>query len=353
MDAYTKYTWLFLLHHKSQALTAFTRFKNFAEKQTGHTLKATQTDNAKEFLCFKNITHTLGIHHRLICPHTHEQNGTIERKHRHITEMGLTLLVAATLPIQFWGEAFTTAMHIINALPSSVLSNKSPYQMLFKHKPDYTLFKTFGCACFPLLRPYHKHKLDFWFECCLFLGYSLHNKGYLCLSSNGKTYVSRYVIFNEQLLPYTLSEYNFTTPAITHPTNTTSNTHALTILQPPAPSFVHPPHTLPISDITHSPNTTPNTPSLTIFQPPAPSPVHPPHTLPTFPLSPTNHSSPSTFSPTSPPTPATNPINNHPMVTRSKASIFKPKLFHTNIHSSIPTTVHEALSPPPLVTSHA
>jgi len=131
MDAYTKYTWLFLLHHKSQALTAFTRFKNFAETQTGHTLKAIQTDNAKEFLCFKNITHTLGIHHRLICPHTHEQNGTIERKNRHITEMGLTLLAAATLPIKFWGEAFTSAMHIINALPSSVLSNKSPYEMLF------------------------------------------------------------------------------------------------------------------------------------------------------------------------------------------------------------------------------
>jgi len=47
MDTYTKYTWLFLLHHKSQALTALTRFKHFAETQTGHTLKAIQTDNAK------------------------------------------------------------------------------------------------------------------------------------------------------------------------------------------------------------------------------------------------------------------------------------------------------------------
>jgi len=88
MDTYTKYTWLFLLHHKSQALNTLTRFKNFAEKQTGHTLKVIQIDNAKEFLCFKNFTHEFGIHHRFICPHTHEQNGTIERKHRHITEMG-------------------------------------------------------------------------------------------------------------------------------------------------------------------------------------------------------------------------------------------------------------------------
>ena len=29
----------------------------------------------------------------------------------------LKWVAAATLPIQFWGEAFTTVMHIINALP--------------------------------------------------------------------------------------------------------------------------------------------------------------------------------------------------------------------------------------------
>jgi histone deacetylase 1/2 len=39
-----------------------------------------------------NFFQTIGIHHRLICPHTHEQNDTVERRHRHIVETGLTLL---------------------------------------------------------------------------------------------------------------------------------------------------------------------------------------------------------------------------------------------------------------------
>jgi len=75
--------------------------------------------------------------------------------------MGLTLLAAASLPIKFWGEAFTTATYLINILPSPVLHNKSPHLLLFHTAPNYTLLKTFGCACYPLLRPYNKHKLDF------------------------------------------------------------------------------------------------------------------------------------------------------------------------------------------------
>jgi len=35
---------------------------------------------------------TIGIHHRLICPHTYEQNRTVELHHRYIVEIGLTLL---------------------------------------------------------------------------------------------------------------------------------------------------------------------------------------------------------------------------------------------------------------------
>ena len=121
LDAHTKYTWLFLLHNKSQALNSLICFKTFAENQTGFKLCAIQTDNAKEFLCLKPFTQLHGIFHRLTCLHTHAQNGSIERKHKHISEMGLTLLASASLPIKFWGETFTTATHIINILPSLVL----------------------------------------------------------------------------------------------------------------------------------------------------------------------------------------------------------------------------------------
>ena len=113
--------------------------------------------------------------------------------------MGLTILVAASLPIKFWGESFVTTIHVINTLPTFVLQNKSPHEILFKEKPDYTRFKVFGCACYPL---YYKHKVEFRSACCLFLGCSLNSRGYICLSLEGKTYVSRHVVFNENAFPY-------------------------------------------------------------------------------------------------------------------------------------------------------
>ena len=39
-------------------------------------------------------------------------------------------------------------MYIINVLTSSVVHNKSPYEMLFNIIPDYAKFKMFGYACF-------------------------------------------------------------------------------------------------------------------------------------------------------------------------------------------------------------
>jgi len=54
----------------------------------------------------------------------------VERKHRHIVDIGLTLLACSKLPMHFWGYVFTTAVSIINVLPTPVLNNQSPSHTL-------------------------------------------------------------------------------------------------------------------------------------------------------------------------------------------------------------------------------
>jgi histone deacetylase 1/2 len=79
IDAYSRYTWIYLIKSKSEALTIFKQFKNMAELQLGYPLKALQSDWRGEFRPFTKYLTELGITHRLICPHTPPKWGCGEK----------------------------------------------------------------------------------------------------------------------------------------------------------------------------------------------------------------------------------------------------------------------------------
>lgn len=101
VDTYTKFTWIYFLKHKSDALNAFKQFLARVKTQFSTTIKALQTDRGGEYKPFAKYLSDLGIWHRLTYPHTSHQNGTIERKHRLIVEMGFTVLAHSSLPLSY------------------------------------------------------------------------------------------------------------------------------------------------------------------------------------------------------------------------------------------------------------
>jgi hypothetical protein len=118
-------------------------------------------------------------------------------------EVGLALLANASMPLKFWDEAFLTATHLINMLPSKTIDNDTPMERLLKKKPDYASLRVFGCACWPNLRPYNQHKLAYRSKQCVFLGYSHMHKGVKCLDvTSGRVYISRDVVFDETVFPF-------------------------------------------------------------------------------------------------------------------------------------------------------
>jgi hypothetical protein len=203
VDSFSRYTWILLLKSKSDTKDAVIHFIRQAENLTNQKLKTIQTDGGSEFKTLKEFFSEKGINHRITCPHTSEQNGIVERKHRHIVDTGLTLLAHASMPLKFLPDAFTTAVFLINRMPTKVLGNKTPLELLYNTKPDYSFLKTFGCLCYPYTRPYNQHKLSFRSLPCTFLGYATNQKGYKCLTSEGKIIISRHVAFNECIFPFT------------------------------------------------------------------------------------------------------------------------------------------------------
>ncbi|CAL2257777.1 unnamed protein product [Prunus armeniaca] len=174
VDDNTRFTWLYPLTKKSDVLPTFITFKKMVENRFSSTIKQLQIDG-----------------------------GVVERKHRHIVAIGLCLLAQSQLPPSFWVEAFSTAVFLINRLPTPQLHNMSPYEKFLQRPPDYKFLKSFGCACFPHMVPYNKHKLSFKSIPCVFLGYDDHYKGYRYLDPfSGCIYISRNVTFDETRFPY-------------------------------------------------------------------------------------------------------------------------------------------------------
>lgn len=202
VDDFSRFTWIYPLKQKSETVQAFIQFKALAENQYNKIIKLIQCDGGGEYKLVQRLAIEPGIGFRMSCPYTSQQNGRAERKHRHIAEFGLTPLVQAQMPLQYWWEAFSTAVYLINRLPSQVTQNETPYSLILHKEPDYKLLKPFGCACYPCLKPYNQHKLQFHTTRCVFLGYSNSHKGYKCLNSHGRIFISRHVIFNEDHFPF-------------------------------------------------------------------------------------------------------------------------------------------------------
>lgn len=151
------------------------------ENQFSSKIQSFQCDGGAEFISKAFLSHFAGcgIRQLLSCPHTPQQNGLAERKHRSIIELGLTLMFQSQVPQSLWVEALFTANYLTNLLPSSVLQdNKSPYEVLMSRAPLYTALRVFGCKCFPHLKPYTANKLDPKSLLCVFLGYNDKYKGY-------------------------------------------------------------------------------------------------------------------------------------------------------------------------------
>lgn len=103
IDDFTKFHWIYPISTRYESLMCFQHFKNLNEKLLSHSIKLFQTDGALELVKgrFKDFLDQFGINIYVSFPHTPQQNGVAERKHRHITEMGNTMSFQACLPKNF------------------------------------------------------------------------------------------------------------------------------------------------------------------------------------------------------------------------------------------------------------
>ncbi|GAA0140999.1 hypothetical protein LIER_02242 [Lithospermum erythrorhizon] len=244
VDDYSRMTWTHLISSKSNAFPILKAFIIFVQTQFHTNVQTIRSDNELEF-CSHYATQFYaeqGIVHHTSCQYTPQQNGVVERMHKHFLEIARALLFQSNVPIQFWGECILTATYVVNHFPMPSLQHTTPFELLFNSLPTYNHMRSFGCLCYIGTKAPGRSKFDSRSHVCVFLGYPFGKKAYKVFNLVTKeVIVSRDVRFIENCYPFqskilpndtTLPTLNFASDfdfptSIFYPTRTTPNSNPM------------------------------------------------------------------------------------------------------------------------------
>ena len=220
IDDYSRFTYVYMIKNKSEALEKFQEFVELSENLTGYHVKALRSDNAQEYesKAFIQYCKEKGIRKEDTIPYTPQQNGVAERMNRTIMETTRSMLYHAHLPLKFWAEAVSTAVYLRNRSPTSSLNDVTPFEAWFKEKPDVSNMKVYGCKAYAHVPDEKRRKLDKKSVACVFIGYPNNSKGYKLYDLEARKMIrSRDVTFMESNFDHKLSDCRGEEPLL--PTN--------------------------------------------------------------------------------------------------------------------------------------
>jgi hypothetical protein len=91
VDDHSRAVWVYLLNDKKEVSVRLRQFLIMVERQFDVCVKTVRSDNGTEFMCLGPYFREQGILHETSCPGTPQQNGRVERKHRHILNVARAL----------------------------------------------------------------------------------------------------------------------------------------------------------------------------------------------------------------------------------------------------------------------
>ncbi len=175
------------------------------EKEKGVNIKCLKFDEGGKYFSNEFIEYLKehGIQRKYSCSYSPQQNGIAEKKNMHITEIARAMLNEKNLPNYIWAEVVAIAVYIMNRTPIATVHGMTPEEKFTGKKPDVSHLRMFSCIAYVHVPNEKRSKLNPKAKKCIFIGYSLKQKGYRCFNhSIQKLQVSRDVVFNEMVSWY-------------------------------------------------------------------------------------------------------------------------------------------------------
>ena len=171
------------------------------KNRTGKNVKTFRTDNGGEYCSreFGTFLKEEGIAHQLTVPHNPAQNSVSERMNRTLVESARSMMSHGKLPVEFWAESINTAAYLRNRSPTTSLNGVTPYECLFRQKPNVSNLRVFGCVTFAHIPEKQRKKFDEKSHKVIFVGYPEGTKGYKLYDPITRKFIrNRDVVFVER-----------------------------------------------------------------------------------------------------------------------------------------------------------
>ncbi|GJX21930.1 putative ribonuclease H-like domain-containing protein [Tanacetum coccineum] len=179
-DDCSRFCWVFFLAKKDETSGILKTFIRQIENQLNQQVKIIRSDNGTEFKnrVMLEFCGEKGIKQEFSNARTPQQNGVAERMNRTLIEAARTMLADSHLPTTFWAEAVNTACYTFNRVRVTKPQNKTPYELLFGHKPILSYIRPFGCHVTILNTLSPLGKFDGKSDEGFLVGYSVNSKAF-------------------------------------------------------------------------------------------------------------------------------------------------------------------------------
>ncbi|GJS60511.1 putative RNA-directed DNA polymerase [Tanacetum coccineum] len=204
VDDFSRAVWVYLLKSKNEVFHNIMVFYNLIKTQFKKNIKVFRSDNGTEFVNqqFYGFCESNGIIHQTLCSYTPQQNGIVDRKHRHLLNVARSLFFQGGIPLNMLSECVLTATYLINILPTSVLNGKSLYDLVYNKPPSLKHLRSFGYLAYATILNSHD-KFGSRSEKCVLVGYLNSKKRYKLWSLDNKQVIySKDVKFFEDIFTF-------------------------------------------------------------------------------------------------------------------------------------------------------
>jgi Reverse transcriptase (RNA-dependent DNA polymerase)/Integrase core domain len=205
IDDYTRYSWVYGLRSKhiekawAKWQARILRHHGDGDKQKV-LIKRIRSDNGGEFISqeMQDQWRSEGIELQLTVAHAHNQVGVAEKAFGDIVSHAVSVLEDARLPLRLWYEITRTLTYLKNLWPHSFLDAKTPFQMIFKKKPDLAHLRVIGSKAWVLIpKKSRGGKFKPRAAVCRLLGYMASNQYKLWDPQLNKIIYARDVVIEE------------------------------------------------------------------------------------------------------------------------------------------------------------